>query len=201
MLNRFYIVDDFYGDPDKLVKVALDSPKTDISRGLYAGVTSENHYLNEAHREFFKDLLHEPSIDWATNLTGRIRFSQANDSYKQLIHPDLGSNTKWAGFIYLSKNHPSIEGTAFWKHLRTGLEELPRTDESLVNHGWLSIQDVQNFLETDGIDESLWKKTFSVPYKYNRLVLFRPWLFHAPGPSFGSTLESSRMIQTFFLGN
>jgi|TARA_B100000315_G_scaffold208260_1_gene203491 hypothetical protein len=135
MLNRFYIVDDFYGDPDKLVKVALDSPKTHMSRGHYAGVTSENYYLNEAHREYFKDLLHEPSIDWATNLTGRIRFSKADDSYTQLILPDLGTNTKWAGVVYLSKNHPSIKGTAFWKHLGTGLEELPRTDKDLAKYG------------------------------------------------------------------
>jgi len=46
----------------------------------------------------------------------------------------------------------------------------------------------------------LWETTFTVPYKYNRLVLFRPWLFHSPGESFGDTLQSSRIVKTLFPG-
>jgi len=49
------------------------------------------------------------------------------------------------------------------------------------------------------MDESLWEIDMVVPYRYNRLVLFRPWLFHAPGDAFGNTLETSRIVQTFFL--
>ena len=40
----------------------------------------------------------------------------------------------------------------------------------------------------------------AIPYKYNRLVLFRPWMFHSPGVNFGDTLESCRKVQTLFLG-
>ena len=84
---------------------------------------------------------------------------------------------------------------------KTGLEEIPRSIEGLAKHGLKSKQDIKNFLEVDGIDNSLWEKTLTIPYKYNRLVLFRPWLFHSPGKSFGKTLESSRIVQTLFLGN
>lgn len=147
----------------------------------------------------FQKLLLETSIDSSANACGRIRFSKENDSFKLLIHFDTEVKTVWAGVVYLSKNHPDIEGTSFWKHKRTGLEEIPRTDEGLSRYGWNSSQDVANFLRTEGKDESLWVKTLSVPYKYNRLVLFRPWLFHSPGKSFGNSLESSRMVQTLFL--
>ena len=58
---------------------------------------------------------------------------------------------------------------------------------------------IKNLLEIEGVDDSYWKKTFSVPYKYNRLVLFRPWLFHSPGQAFGDSIESSRIVQTLFL--
>lgn len=124
-----------------------------------------------------------------------------DDSFKLHIHFDTEVKTVWAGVVYLSKNHPDIEGTSFWKHRRTGLEEIPRTDEGLSRYGWNSSQDVANFLRTEGKDESLWVKTLSVPYKYNRLVLFRPWLFYSPGKSFGNSLESSRMVQTLFFTN
>lgn len=201
MINRFYIVDDFYGDPDLLVKSALESKKTDISRGNFAGVMTEDYFLNEIQRKVFKDLLLEPSIDWSTNLSGRIRFTKANDSYKLHIHFDVGNSTCWAGIVYLSKDHPDGDGTCFWKHLRTGLEHVPRTTEDLANYGWYSSLDLHTFLENEGMDESLWKKTFSVPYKYNRLVLFRPWMFHSAGPAFGESIKSSRIVQTFFLGN
>ena len=77
----------------------------------------------------------------------------------------------------------------------------PNTVEGFAKYGWKDFQDLKEFLETEGIDESLWEKTFSIPYKYNRLVLFRPWMLHSPGPAFGDTLESSRIVQTIFLGN
>lgn len=201
MMNRYYIIDDFYNNSDELVKFGLDSVKEGGKKGNFAGVMTPTSFLAESLREIFQKLLLETSIDSSTNACGRIRFSKANDSFKLHIHFDTDVKTKWAGVVYLSKNHPDIEGTSFWKHKRTGLEEIPRTAEGFSRYGWNSSQDVANFLRTEGKDESLWVKTLSVPYKYNRLVLFRPWLFHSLGKSFGNSLESSRMVQTLFFGN
>ena len=97
-------------------------------------------FLAESLREYFQKLLQEPSIDTSTNACGRIRFSNEIDSCKLNIHFDTDVNTEWAGVVYLSKNHPNVDGTSFWKHLRTGLDEIV------------------------GKDESLWVKTLSVPY-------------------------------------
>ncbi len=202
MLNRYLIVDDFYNDPDQLVEVALASVKNEaLPRGNYAGVMTKESYLGEQHREIFKKLTLEPSIDSSTNANGKIRFTQEKDPFKFHIHYDVDVETKWAGVIYLSKNHPETEGTSFWKHKRTGLEIAPNTPEGFAKYGWSSFHDLRAFLETEGLDESLWEKTLSVPYKYNRLVLFRPWVLHSPGPAFGDTLETSRVVQTIFLGN
>lgn len=202
MINRYIIVDDFYNDPDELVRVALSSMRAEDSpTGNYAGVMTTESYLGENVREVFKKLTLEPSINSSTNANGRIRFTKANDSFKFHIHYDVDVETKWAGVVYLSKDHPKTEGTCFWRHLRTGLEVAPNTVEGFAKYGWRDFQDLKKFLETEGLDESLWEKTFTVPYKYNRLVLFRPWLLHSPGPSFGDSLESSRKVQTLFLGN
>ncbi|MFM1897503.1 MAG: hypothetical protein RLZZ385_2577 [Pseudomonadota bacterium] len=202
MLNRYIIVDDFYSNPDELVRVALKSLKEEDSpTGNYAGVMTTEYFLGAESREVFQKLTLEPSINSSTNANGRLRFTRANDSFKFHIHYDVDVQTRWAGVVYLSKNHPKTDGTCFWRHLRTGLEVAPNTPEGFAKYGWKDFNDLKAFLETEGLDESLWEKTFSIPYKYNRLVLFRPWLLHSPGPAFGDTLESCRIVQTLFLGN
>lgn len=201
MINRYYIVDDFFNNPDQLVEIALESAQKQKPSGNYAGVTTPQSFLSEQQRDILQKLTQEPSINSSTDANGKIRFTKEKDSFKQYIHVDLSTITKWAGVVYLSKDHPKVDGTTFWKHLRTGLEEMPKTREELAEHGWYTKDDLRNFLETDGVNESLWKKTFTVPYKYNRLVLFRPWVFHAPGPAFGNTLDAARKVQTLFLGN
>ena len=202
MLNRYIIVDDFYNDPDELVRVALSTMREEDSpSGGYAGVMTTKAFLAEPIRQMFQKLTLEPSIQSSTNANGRIRFSRENDTFQFHIHYDVDMQTKWAGVVYLSKDHPNTDGTCFWKHKRTGLEIAPNTVEGFAQYGWKSFHDLKLFLETEGLDESLWEKKFTVPYKYNRLVLFRPWLLHSPGPAFGNTLENSRIVQTIFLGN
>jgi len=202
MRDRYIIVDDFYNDPDQLVQVALDSLREEDSpSGGYAGVMTTESYLGEHHRDIFQKLTLEPTINTSTNANGRLRFTRANDPFKFHIHFDVEKQTRWAGVVYLSKNHPTVDGTCFWKHKKTGLEVAPNTVEGFAEYGWKSFEDLRAFLEIEGIDESLWEKTLSIPYKYNRLVLFRPWVLHSPGPAFGDTLESSRIVQTLFLGN
>jgi hypothetical protein len=201
MRDRYIVVDDFYDNPDELVRVALNSlSEKDSPSGNYAGVMTTESYLGDQHRDIFQKLTLEPSIDSSTNANGRLRFTRANDSFKMHIHFDVENTTRWAGVVYLSKNHPSTDGTCFWRHLETGLEMAPNTPEGFAKYGWSSFKDLRAFLAKEGLDESLWEKTFCIPYKYNRLVLFRPWMLHSPGPSFGDSLESSRIVQTLFLG-
>jgi len=126
MLNRFIVVDDFYNDPDTFVKIALSTMKEEDSpTGNYAGVMTTQSFLSEQHREIFQKLTLENSINSSTNANGRIRFTRANDTFKFHIHYDVDVQTRWAGVVYLSKEHPKVDGTSFWRHLRTGLEIAP----------------------------------------------------------------------------
>ena len=48
MLNRYIIVDDFYGNPDQLVEVALNSVKKEEEEsplGNYAGIMTKDYFL------------------------------------------------------------------------------------------------------------------------------------------------------------
>jgi len=201
LLNRYYVIDNFFDNPQGLVEVALESVKDQKPAGNYAGLTSPKAYLGLQQREIFQSLTQEPSINSSTDGNGRIRFTRPGDSFKQNIHFDGFVATKWAGVVYLSKDHPQVDGTVFWRHKRTGLEEVPRNEADLAKSGWNNREGIKHLLETEGVDDSLWEKTLVVPYKFNRLILFRPWMFHSPGPAFGDTLETSRIVQTLFLGN
>lgn len=202
MRDRFIIVDDFFNNPDELVQTAIDTMvEEDSPTGGYAGVMTTQYFLGEPMREVFQKLTLEPSLNSSTNANGRLRFTRENDSFKFHIHYDVDMKTKWAGVVYLSKEHPKVDGTSFWRHKRTGLEIAPNTVEGFKQYGWENFTDLKNFLETEGLDESLWEKTFTIPYKYNRLVLFRPWLLHSPGPAWGDRLDNCRIVQTLFFGN
>jgi hypothetical protein len=200
MLNRIYIVDDFYPNPDGVMENVFNDEREDNSGGNYAGVMNSTNFFTPEHQRVFQQLVGHP-VSAGTSLTGKFRFSCVNDTYKQNIHFDAGGeNLAWAGVVYMQKHYEEgIEGTSFYKHKETGLEEIPRSIEGCSKYGWNSIADLKKFLDTDGVDDSKWIKTLTVPYKYNRLVLFRPWLFHAPGKAFGSSIETSRIVQTIFL--
>lgn len=198
IFERTYIVDDFYTNPDEVRQYALSLTKNDTSDGNYAGIMTNDTFLTQEHIEMISRLVGHPVVP-STSFTGKFRFTKEKDEYKQDIHFDPGDNNcAWAGVVYLTPDVENVEGTIFWKHKRTNLESIPRTLEGINQHGWKDQKDLKFFLETDGIDHSLWNKTMSVPYKYNRLVLFRPWMFHSPGPAFGNTIKTSRLVQTFF---
>jgi hypothetical protein len=38
----------------------------------------------------------------------------------------------------------------------------------------------------------------TVPMRFNRLLLLRPWLWHTAGPGFGQTLEDGRLVYLMF---
>ena len=54
MINRYFVVDDFYNDPDRLVEAALKSQRDAASRGNYAGVMTKESFLSNTQREFFR---------------------------------------------------------------------------------------------------------------------------------------------------
>ena len=52
----------------------------------------------------------------------------------------------------------------------------------------------RDIVERDGLDDSAWECTMSVPMRSNRLVLLRQWLWHTAGPGFGDGLHDARLV-------
>lgn len=202
MFNRYLIVDDFYSNPDEIVEVAMESPKEEASPDGYGrGLITTKFFLGQPLRELFQKLTLEPAIISSNSANGRILFKQETDNADFQIHSDYKLETLWAGVVFLSKEHPEVDGICFWKHLRSGLEVAPTTQDGVEKYGWDSFEDLDSTIRTGGQDKSLWEKTLTVPYRFNRLVLFRPWQFHTHGPAFGNSLESARKVQTLFFGS
>lgn len=202
--NHVIVIDDFYPNPNEIYFIANNFQTEESRSGNYSGVMTLNEFYTQEHQKIFHHITNSILFP-ATQLNGKFRFTTVQDDPSlQHIHFDTGQNIQWAAIVYLQKpehySYPNNNGTRFWTHKKTNLSSIPLTQEGIEAHGWKGYDDLKNFLETDGLDESLWNETLSVPYKYNRLVMFRPWLFHSPGISFGTSKENCRLIQTFFLG-
>lgn len=202
-LHQAIVIDDFYPEPDKIHEMIYNMPTEDKSGGNYSGIMTDDAFFTPQHQDIFQHITGEKLVP-STSLAGKIRFSLETDQASQHIHFDPGANSVWAGVCYLQKpeHYPAENdyGTIMWRHKRTGLSSIPMTQEGIEQYGWKTVEDLRIFLETEGLDESLWDKTLEIPYRYNRLVLFRPWMFHSPGRNFGDKKENCRVLQTFFLG-
>jgi len=84
-------------------------------------------------------------------------------------------------------------------HGRTQTDRRPMNDQELAKLGYASIDEAhQDIIERDGMDDSCWEPSMTVPMRFNRLVLLRPWLWHTAGPGFGDRPENARFVYLMF---
>ena len=206
-MKQVIIYDNFYGDGEAIRNLALDMKYEEPRDKNYPGVNTEMSYFSDEMREFFCWLTGENIDRSEGSACGHFRKTFAADRSKQLIHADLPNlKTVWAGVLYLNPDEHVVDetgsyrdcGTKFWRHRRLGLEHLPMDPSIAAQYGFNSLDDVKTFMETDGIDETLWSETQRIPPKFNRLVVFRPWLWHSIGGQFGENSENCRLTQLFF---
>ena len=78
-------------------------------------------------------------------------------------------------------------------------------DEAVLGPQFLDVENnpfitfrSKKILEKDAGDRSKWELLTTVPMRFNRLVLLRPWLWHTSGPGFGNSVENGRLIYVMF---
>jgi hypothetical protein len=201
--KQVIVIDDFYPDPDVVRNIALDMQYEEPGKRNYPGVMSEDRFWTEEHTNMFRYITnHNVNPIGGSSLCGKFRLTKADDEFTQFIHFDPGT-TIWAGIVYLTPDNYTNgidAGTSFWKHKRTGLDSIPFHHEATKHYGLgETFEQMRGFLETEGCDVSKWERRMNVPIKYNRLVLFRPWLFHSSGIQFGTNKYDCRLIQLVFL--
>lgn len=126
----------------------------------------------------------------------RCRITLADDKGRGHVHID---SSDWSAILYLSLQNDCKGGTEFFRHKRTGTEHAPITKEELKAQGYGSFKEmVEDIVGQDGNDPDKWEKTMTIPMRYNRLVILRPWLWHTAGPAFGDKLENGRLVYLMF---
>jgi len=197
------VIDDFYDNPDEVRKTALALPYDAIKPGTpYPGRNSMQPLLWQNADQMFSQMLREPVRGASGFAHGKFRLSTAGDVRDSDIHIDPG--VVWAGVLYMTLPQHCHGGTEFFRHKDYGTDGAPLTAEDLKAYGPNETSRdalVDRLTGVDGRDRTKWEHIMTVPMRYNRLVLFRGFLWHTAGESFGSTPENCRLVQLFFFNS
>jgi hypothetical protein len=192
MIPFAIVIDDFLPNAEELRERAL---KLNYSlKGPYPGLNSVEKINIPGLDEMVSRLVYQPvRPPWTKNYShGSFRLALAKDDEPARIHID---QSHWSGILYLSRPEDCQGGTEFYRHLPTGTDHMPFTEQGIAELGYSSFDDLrEEILEKDALDRSKWELTMVVPMRFNRLVLTQPQYWHTSGPSFGDTPETGRLI-------
>jgi Family of unknown function (DUF6445) len=173
MKEVFLVKDDFCGEIES-VKASAEASGfgTWKPRGTIAGYSEYSGMnFNGNHAPLIKGL--SESLGGRPVFPGCMFFRVTNDkTHKPMIHSDR-EHGEWTCIVYMSE-HKEISGTAFWRHRKTGLCELPSLEE-MTEDGTFELwqKDIKAASTKD------FEKMDFVRGKFNRAVIFNAPLFHS----------------------
>ena len=196
-LPSFLMVDDFIANPHDLRRRALalgyDRSAKD---GNYPGITSDRPIEIPGLDDYVSSALGTRVKPAPDTLHGHCRLTLRSDRGLSGVHIDPAF---YSGILYLSLPEQSAGGTDFYRHKRTRLERVPTTPDAIVGAGYGNINDlIEDVVNKDTLKPSAWEKSFTAPMRFNRLILFSPWMFHNSRPGFGDTPETGRLVYLMF---
>ena len=190
------VVDDFLDNAAGLREAALKLEYPE-QEGPFPGRNSLQRIPIEGLTETVSDLTGERlrPLD-PPQSHAKFRISLAGEKGSGRVHIDPGY---WSGILYLSREGDCRGGTEFFRHVATGSDRAPLNEQELRAMGFSSYEAMRRqLIDVEGTDESKWEPVMTVPMRFNRLVLLRPWLWHTAGPGFGDGLANGRLIYVMF---
>ena len=195
--KNLIVVDNFYGYPDQVRDYALSVEYEPGGKRNWPGRDSIDEHGKEELTEMISQVVGQKLTTKSCNKCSYFRRTKVGEYGTQDIHFDPNPGLVWAGIIYLTPTFHPTGGTKFWKHREFGWEFAPNQEQA-VKCGIHSHQDMVNFFNTDGKDRDKWIETDNISFKYNRLVMFNPFMFHSNGEWFGTDDQSARLVQLLF---
>lgn len=198
MFRSLMVIDDFFANPMEVraAALALEYPKP-AKPQPYPGVTSKTPMLWPNSDQMFSQIIGEPLRAKSGFYHGHFRKAFAGNRGFGDIHIDPA--TVWAGVLYMTLPQYCRGGTEFFRHKKYGTDGAPINAEQLKIYGETdSAKLVDRLTEVDGLDRGNWDHIMTLPMRFNRLILFRGWMWHTAGVSFGDSDENCRLIQIFF---
>ncbi len=196
-LPSFLIVDDFLADPDAARRAAL-ALTYDVAtkRGNYPGLLSERPLTITGLDDSVARIIGTRVQPAAGTSHQHCRLTLKGNRGRSGVHVDP---CFYSGILYLSLPGDARGGTDFFRHRRTGLDRVVTRTEALAAAGYLDANRlIENVVNRDTMLPSKWEKAFTAPMRYNRLILFSPWMFHNSGAGFGDRPENGRLVHLMF---
>ncbi|MFQ5773975.1 MAG: DUF6445 family protein [Kiloniellaceae bacterium] len=194
MYQSLIVVDEFYPDPREVRKVALGFEYPEVTGPrTFPGRNSRQKFVPPGLDAAVSRLVGEPVSGTADPRAshGKFRITLAGEEGRYLVHADP-SMLAWVGVVYLNPPERCRGGTAFFRHKGLGSDRTPLSEQELRAYGPASIAEL---LQREGNDPDKWEHLMTVPMRFNRLILYRPWLWHSAGAAFGGSLEDGRLVQ------
>ncbi len=194
MYQSLIVIDDFYPDPEEVRRTALGCAYPEVSGArTFPGRNSRQKFAPQGMDLAVSQVLGarvagDPNPD---TTHGKFRITLAADASRYLVHADP-TLLDWVGVIYLNSPAQCRGGTAFFRHKGLNSDRTPMSQEELAAYGPSSVAEL---LRQDGNDPDKWQHLMTLPMRFNRLILYRPWLWHSAGEAFGTSLEDGRLIQ------
>ncbi|MEI9927664.1 MAG: DUF6445 family protein [Sphingomonas sp.] len=105
----------------------------------------------------------------------------------------------YSGILYLSLPEDCRGGTDFFRHRPSGLDRVPQTEAALFAAGYADINRlIDDVVNRDTLKPARWERTMTVPMRFNRLILFSPWMFHNSAAAFGDRPANGRLVHLMF---
>ena len=189
---RFWVVDDFYENPDAIREYALS--QTFFEGEGAVGWRTRKQFLFDGLKESFEDIMGKKILDHTPEGTGWYdvgingRFQACEAGTKMVYHCDKQS---WAAVLYLSPDAPPQSGTSFYRHKETKVRHASEI-------AWGTGDELRTFNQKTFVDPTPFERVDTVGNVYNRLVIFDGQLIHSGNDYFGWDIASSRFFQIFF---
>ena len=198
MHRNIIVIDDFHDNPDEVREFALNAEYPVPEKGFtYPGKNSVDGFYNQESHNKIERIL-DTKLQ-ASNPCGYFRISLEKDSFRQDVHVDPGWD--WGGVCYMNLPEQCIDegGTSFWKHNHLHWEQCPRTCEESNYYSYSNYQEAwHTTVYGSGLNRDEWTRYMLCPMKYNRLIIFRTYLWHSHNYNFGDSMENGRLVQLFF---
>ncbi|WP_422345953.1 DUF6445 family protein [Parasphingorhabdus sp.] len=197
MLPSLLILDDFLSDPlaARRAALALDYDAS-FKRGNYPGHISTTPLAIQGLDARISDIIRAPVEPAPGTSHNHCRITLKGDKGRSGVHIDPAF---YSGILYLSLPEHCKGGTEFFRHKRTGLERVPNDPVEVTKAGYPDINMlIEDVVNRDTMNKAKWERTMLIPMRFNRLILFSPWLFHNSGAAFGTSPENGRLVHLMF---
>lgn len=196
-LPSLLIIDDFLTDPQAARgrALALDYDVS-LKNGNYPGTLSSEALPIAGLDDAVSQIIGAKVKPQPGTSHSHCRLTLAHDKGLSGVHIDP---CFYSGILYLNLPEHCRGGTDFFRHKRTGLDRVPMDTGQMLAAGYADPnQLIEEVVNCDTLKPAKWEKQFTVPMRFNRLVLFSPWMFHNSAKGFGSGPENGRLVHLMF---